>query len=130
MQYGTAAIVRGDGKEVSLSHCGDLLRFGNTAAPGEIGHDDLSRTVFQKLTKSPTSHQPLAQTEGQISRTSQFSVGCQIILRQHLLQPHGLVGFQSCRNLDCARQVPEAVKLHRNVDGVAEFLSYESKRLN
>ena len=130
VQDGTAAIVRSDGKIIGLGHGCDLFALGNPSTPGDVRHDDSRGAIFKKLAKPPTGHQSLAQAERKFSRARQFGIGSQIILRQHLLQPHRLIGLQSGGDFDCAGQIPEAVKLDGDLDRVAKFLANKAQRFD
>ncbi len=41
--------MRGEGYVVNCGHVGDLSAFGQTAAPGDVGHDDVDRLLLQQI---------------------------------------------------------------------------------
>ena len=45
----TGAVVRRNRKMPGFGHGGDLLGFGDAAAPGEVQHDDAGRAGFQEI---------------------------------------------------------------------------------
>ena len=130
MQYRTAAVVRRNRQIVSLGHDRDFLRFRDSAAPTNVRHDDARRAVLQQLAEPEARHQPFAQTQRQARGAGQFTVGGQVVLRQHLFQPHGRIRLQCLGDADGARQVPVAVKLHGHFHRVAELFANQPQGLD
>ena len=73
-------------------------------------------------------HQSLADTQRKTGCRGKFGVGGEVVLRQHLFEPHRRVLFACLRNLNRAVEVPVAMELHRDIHVVAELLLDLSRR--
>ena len=91
MQHGTAAIVRCNGKIIGLRHGCDLLGFGNPPAPEMSGMMTWAARFSNNSRNPHAGHQPFTHAQGQIGRARQVRISCEVVLRQHFLQPHRLV---------------------------------------
>ena len=90
----------------------------NCAAPFASSSRKPQRVISRSLTQS-----------GRLVAAAKLRVRRQIVLRQHLLEPHRLEFLERLRDADRRRQVPVAVELHGDFDVVAELGADLAQRL-
>src|SRR5215210_5259064 len=75
----SGAVVRGYWELVRLGHRRDLLRLGDTAAPGDVEHGDAHGAALERLAESPAGGDRLAQRHRDMSAGGEGGQGIEIV---------------------------------------------------
>ncbi|CCF21430.1 protein of unknown function [Pseudorhizobium banfieldiae] len=121
--------MRGDRQVPGFCHGRNFARFREAATPGYVEHDNARGSRFQVIAEAPAGRQRLGCRN---RRRRDFGIALQARQAVHLdwvFMPEGLVWLERLGDLHRRQELPHGVKLHHDVDLIADSLADLFERL-
>ena len=115
--------MRCNGYIVRMRHIGDLARFQQAATFLEIGHDDIRRSLFEKLSETPAHIEVLSTADRSVGGCADIPHRVDVLGRHRFLKPHQLEWLQFLGDFLASGSIIAGMHVDREIKSLAILLA-------